>query len=97
MKAVFISFDQAHRDTVIAALSSTMMRGFTMWAQTQGRGSVKGEPHYGSHAWPGENSSILSVCEDEKVPQILERLKKIDNESPNLGLRAFVLPVEQVL
>ncbi len=97
MKAVFISFDQAHRESVIQALNSSMMRGFTLWEQTQGRGSEKGEPHYGSHAWPGENSSILSVCDDEKVPAILERLKKIDADKPNLGLRAFVIPVEQML
>lgn len=97
MKAVFISFDQAHRESVIQALNSSMMRGFTLWEQTQGRGSEKGEPHYGSHAWPSENSSILSVCDDEKVPAILERLKKIDADKPNLGLRAFVIPVEQML
>jgi hypothetical protein len=97
MKAVFIAYDQAHRDNVIAALNSTMMRGFTCCENVQGRGTVNGEPHYGSHAWPGMNSAILSVCEDAKVPLILERLRKIDAESPMLGLRAYVLPVEQAL
>lgn len=97
MKAIFISFDQAHRDGVIAALNSSMMRGFTCWENTQGRGSVDGEPHYGSHAWPGMNSSILSVCEDDRIPLILERLRQMDKERPMLGLRAFVLPIEQVL
>ena len=97
MKAVFIAYDQAHRDNVIAALNSTMMRGFTCFENVQGRGTVNGEPHYGSHAWPGMNSAILSVCEDAKVPRILERLRKIDAERPMLGLRAYVLPVEQAL
>lgn len=97
MKAVFITFDQAHRDSVLAALNSAMMRGFTCWENTQGRGSNGGEPHYGSHAWPGMNSSIMSVCEDDRVPVIFELLKKIDADKPMLGLRAFVLPVEQML
>ncbi len=97
MKAVFVSFDQAHRDSVISALSSSMMRGFTLWENTCGRGSVKGEPHYGNHAWPVMNCSIMSVCEDDRVPVILDRLKKIDADRPNLGLRAFVLPVEQMI
>ena len=97
MKAVFIAFDQAHRDNVIAALNSSLMRGFTCFENVQGRGSASGEPHYGSHAWPGMNSAIFAVCEDEKVPSILERLKKLDADSPYLGLRAFVLPIEQVL
>lgn len=97
MKAVFICYDQAHHDSVVAALNSSLLRGFTCWEQTQGRGSKTGEPHFGSHAWPGMNSSIMTVCDDDRVAPLLERLKRIDADRPMLGLRAFVLPVEQVL
>jgi len=97
MKGIFIAFDQAHRETVIEALSSSMQRGFSLFPDLQGRGSKDGEPHYGSHAWPGENSAIFTVCEDDRVPLILDRLKKLDQERPMLGLRAFVVPVEQAL
>lgn len=97
MKAIFICYDQAHHDAVVAILNSCMQRGFTCWEQAQGRGSESGEPHYGSHAWPGMNSSIMAVCEDDRVPLIFDRLKKLDLDRPMLGLRAFVLPVEQVL
>lgn len=97
MKAVFISFDQAHYEKVVEALGSSLQRGYTAWEQTQGRGSMTGEPHMGSHAWPSLNSSILAVCDDNKVAPLLERLKKLDKERPMLGLRAFVLPVEQAI
>lgn len=97
MKAVFISFDQAHFEKVVEALSSSMQRGYTAWEQTQGRGSKTGDPHMGSHAWPSLNGSILTVCDDNRVAPLLERLKKLDKERPMLGLRAFVLPVEQVI
>lgn len=97
MKAIFIAFDQAHREKVIEALSSSLQRGFTCFEQAQGRGSKDGEPHYGSHAWPGQNSAIFAMCDDERVEPILERLKKLDKERPMLGLRAFVLPVEQAI
>ena len=97
MKAIFIAFDQAHRESVIEALGSAMQRGFTCFEQVQGRGSVTGEPHYGSHAWAGENSAILTVCEDDRVKPILERMRKIDLDKPMLGLRAFVLPVEDAI
>lgn len=97
MKAVFIAFDRAHRESVIEALSSSMQRGFTLFEQAQGRGSKTGEPHYGSHAWPSQNSAIIAMCEDDRVPLIFDRLKKIDADRPMLGLRAYVLPVEQAL
>ena len=97
MKAIFIAYDQAHRESVIEALSSSMQRGFTCFQQVQGRGSKTGEPHYGSHAWPSENGAILAMCEDDRVPLIFARLRKLDADRPMLGLRAFVLPVEQAL
>lgn len=97
MKAIFIAYDQAHHDSVIEALSSCMQRGFTCFEQAMGRGSLKGEPHYGSHAWPGMNSAIITMCEDDRVSHIFDRLRKLDEEKPMLGLRAFVLPVEQAL
>ena len=39
MKAIFISFDQAHRDEVVEALSRNLQRGYTMFPDTWGRGS----------------------------------------------------------
>lgn len=90
MKAVFISFDQAHYERIIDALDRLTCRGFTCWDLVTGRGSHTGEPHYGSHAWPSLASSILTFVEDEKVNSLLARLKQFDDERPKLGLRAFV-------
>ena len=97
MKAISISFDQAHRDEVVQALSRSLQRGYTMLPDTWGRGSQTAEPHLGSHAWPSINRSILTICEDDRVAPIMHRLRAIDEETPMLGLRAFVLPVEDML
>ncbi|MCQ2114109.1 MAG: hypothetical protein MJY52_03495 [Bacteroidaceae bacterium] len=97
MKAIMISFDQAHYDNVVAALNSSMARGFTMMEQTKGRGTKTGEPHYGTHAWPSMCSTIFTIVEDEQVEPLLNRLKKIDNEYEMLGLRAFVWTIEKTI
>ena len=52
MKSVFITFDQAFFERIMALLDRHNCRGFSYWQQVQGRGSKTGEPHYGSHAWP---------------------------------------------
>jgi hypothetical protein len=62
-----------------------------------GKGSKDGIPHYGSHAWPSVNNAILSMVEDDRVPLLLNFLEELDNESPNLGLRAFVWNIEQAI
>ena len=97
MKAIFIAFDRAHYDDVINVLNHNNCRGFTYWQDVQGRGTRTGEPHYGSHAWPGMNSSIMSIVEDARVSPVLDALRAIDEAKPALGLRAFVWTVETVL
>jgi len=90
MKAIMITFDQAHYERIIEILDRLNCRGYTAWNQVTGRGSRSGEPHYGSHAWPSLASAILTMVPDERVSLILARLKELDDESPKLGLRAFV-------
>lgn len=97
MKAVMITLDQAHYEEIVEELGSLNIRGFTSWKEVYGRGSKDGIPHYGSHAWPSVNNAILTVVEDDRVSLLLKRLKEIDDETPGLGLRAFVLNVEEAI
>lgn len=97
MKTIFIAYDQAHYEHIVEMLERSNCRGFTAWDQVTGRGSVDGEPHYGSHAWPSMAGAILTVVEDKRVDAVLEKLRKLNEERPKLGLRAFVWNVEQMI
>jgi nitrogen regulatory protein PII len=94
MKSIFIAFDQAYYEQVIAILNYNNVRGFTLWDEVQGRGTKTGEPHFGSHAWPSLNSTILTVVDDVKVKPLLKELKELDETSDLMGLRAFVWNIE---
>ena len=97
MKAVFISYNQALTDRVHAILDEQSIRGFTKWALTEGRGSFDGEPHYGTHAWPSMNASIMAIVEDEKVGPLLDALRAMDATTSQQGSRAFVWNIEQMM
>ncbi len=97
MKAIFIAFDQAHYTKIIEALEKQNCRGFTAWEQVLGRGSKTGDPHYGSHAWPSLASSIMTMVDDKRVDDVLATLKALDDATPKLGLRAFVIPIEKFI
>ncbi len=97
MKAIFIAFDQAYYDTITELLLRSGCRGFTAWEQVMGRGSVSGDPHYGSHAWPSLASSIMTIVDDNRVDTVLDKLHQLDVATPKLGLRAFVLNVEKTI
>ena len=97
MKAIFISFNQAYYDMIITTMDRNNLRGFTYWDEVRGRGSKTGEPHYGSHAWPTMNSAILTMVEDDKVDNFLALLRKMDEETEALGLRAFAWNIEKAI
>ena len=97
MKAIFIAYDQAHHEAVLELLERSNCRGFTSFGTVQGRGSVKGDPHYGTHAWPSLGGAILTMVEDSRVDTVLGKLRALDRERPLLGLRAFVWCVEKTI
>ncbi len=94
MKAIFVAYDQAQADNVLAALSRTNVRGYTGFELVQGCGTTSGEPHLGSHAWPTQNSALITVVPDDVAPTLMKRLKQVDEDNPMLGLRAFLWTVE---
>ena len=97
MKAIFVAYNQAFNEEIIELLEGLGQRGFTEWREIGGRGSETGEPHRGSHAWPTQNHAVLSVVPDGLAPQVMAALREKDAAFPDLGLRAWVLPVEDAL
>ena len=95
MKGIFIAYDQAYNMDIANAMEKLGVRGFTMWQDIAGRGSQTGDPHLGNHAWPTMNNALLTFVDDSKVDAILETIRAFDEESPVLGLRAFVWDIEK--
>ncbi len=95
MKGIFIAYDQAYNMDIADAIQKIGVRGFTMWQDIAGRGSETGEPHLGNHAWPTMNNAMLTFVPDENVDEIMAKLRAMDEETPDLGLRAFVWNVEK--
>ena len=86
MKSIFIAYDQAHHDHIIEILNRLGI--------VQGRGSHRGEPHYGTHAWPSLAQAIITVVPDDSASGVMADLKALDESRPRLGLRAFLWTVE---
>ena len=97
MKAVFIPYNQAYKDRLIEILDRLSIRGFTNWDGVQGRGTKKGEPHYGNHAWPTMNSAIMTMIPDEKVDSLLAKIHELDMQTEAQGIHAFVWNIEKMV
>ncbi len=97
MKAIFVIYNQAYNQEIVQLLEGLGQRGYTVWEEIGGRGSVDGEPHLGNHAWPTQNHALVAMVEDSLSPAIMEALRETDRNNEALGLRAYVLPVEASL
>ena len=92
-----MSCNQSIYDEVLQMMEEMGVRGFTGWEELIGRGTKEGEPHLGNHAWPTMNSALISVMEDAKAEELLARLRKIDEENSEQGLRAFAWDVTSMM
>ncbi len=97
MKAIMIIYNQSHSTVVMNILDELSVRGFTKWTDVQGRGTKKGEPHYGTHAWPAKNMATLAVVEDSQSGALIERLHSANDQAQEQGLRAFVWEADSVV
>ncbi|MDR0559371.1 MAG: hypothetical protein LBG92_04330 [Prevotellaceae bacterium] len=97
MKAVFIVFNQANTERVEYMLDHEGVRGFSWWENVQGRGSNTGEPRKGTHTWPEMNSALIAIVPDEKVKPILKSVKNMDSINEEVGVKAFVWNIEEMI
>jgi nitrogen regulatory protein PII len=97
MKAVFIAHNQALTEKIDEILDELLIRGLTQWTEVKGRGSVKGEPHMGTHTWPALNNTVLAIVDKDKIDPLLKKLAELNDEVEDQGLRAFVWDIEKSL
>jgi len=97
MKAVFIVFNQANTERVEYMLDKLEIRGYTFFEQVQGRGSVDGQPHRGTHTWPEMNSALLTMVDDNRVDELLHSVHKLDIRNKEYGVRAFEWNIERTV
>ena len=97
MKSIMITFDQAYNERIVELLDRLNCRGFTRWEQVQGRGTNGGEPRRGTHTWPEMNSAVMTVIDDDRVPELLSYVRRLDMRNEEVGVRAFVWNIEQTV
>ena len=97
MKSVLIIFNQANTERVEFMLDELGIRGFSMLEDVQGRGHINGDPHRGTHTWPEMNSAVITIINDEKVEPLLTAVRKLDLRNEEVGIRAFVWEITQMV
>jgi hypothetical protein len=96
MKMVFIVYSQAADYDVLNAIKKAGIRGYTKMEKACGEG-IETEPKLHTHTWPGENCVLFVALEEADLPVITELIRVLKGEHPRAGLKAFVLPMEEII
>jgi nitrogen regulatory protein PII len=92
-----IIYNQAHTERVEYILDSLQIRGYTRWDDVRGRGSETGVPHLGTHTWPEMNTALLAIINEDKVDPLFEKIKRLDQINTEIGVKAVVWSVDQMI
>ena len=95
MKMIFIMYNIAINDEVMEVLKTVGIDGYTRWERTTGSGKTSGS-HLGTHVWPPVNSVLAIAVEDDRKDKLIERIKEVRKKIGKEGIKAFVLPLEEM-
>ncbi len=95
MKLVLIAYNEAIDDEVMEQLDAVGIEGYTKWTGVLGKGRGGG-PHLLSHIWPKGNNVLVVVAEDASAKELLEAIRSLKQTAVAEGVKAFLLPVDEI-
>ncbi|MCX8069002.1 MAG: hypothetical protein N2738_00700 [Thermodesulfovibrionales bacterium] len=96
MKMALIAYCESADIEIVKAIKETGIKGYTKFEEALGEGTET-QPRLGTHCWPGKNNVLAIAIEDDEVDLIINKVKLLKSEYPRAGIRAFILPMEQMV
>jgi len=100
MKLVLLVFNFIYDDSIRAIMERQHLPGYTEVPQVFGMG--ESGRRFGTHAFPGHDTMILTVLPEPQMESFLSEVRQFkagitDRAKRHGGIRIFVLSVEQML
>lgn len=95
MKMVMVVYNEAIDIEVMELLESCALKNYTQIKGVYGCGRASGT-HLGNDIWPGRNNLLYIVCEEEEAKELFSSLKELKKKLGKEGIKAFILPVEEI-
>lgn len=94
MKMVLVVYNIFVEEEVQEVLQKAQVPCFTQWPRLLGKGLSTG-PRMDTSVWPGANSALMTVTDDEKAQSLLEAFQRLrEGAARREGVKAFLLNVE---
>ena len=94
-KLVMIVYNEAIESEVMEVLRNCGLENYTKITQVFGKGKSSGT-HLGTDVWPGKNNILYVACEEKNAQEVISCIRELRKKFKHEGVKAFVLPVEEV-
>ncbi|MEI6831998.1 MAG: PG0541 family transporter-associated protein [Candidatus Omnitrophota bacterium] len=95
MKMVMIVYNEALDNEVMEILKDCALKSYTKITEVFGCGISSGT-HLGTDIWPGRNNILYVACEEKESKQIITSVKEIRKNLGVEGIKAFLIPLEEM-
>ncbi len=95
MKMVMVCYNEAVDAEVMEVLRACALKNYTKVMGVFGSGEASGI-HLGNDIWPGKNNILYVACEDKDGARLLACVKELRKQIGKEGVKAFVLPLEDL-
>lgn len=95
MKLFLTIYDVTYDEDVMEVVGECCVTGFTKWDRIHGKGP-NSVPKMDTAVWPGYNSAIAIVAEDESEEVVREALRAVARRLKGAGIIIYELPVAEV-
>lgn len=95
MKMIMITYNEAMDLEINELLEKCGVHGYSKMTNTFGKGKTSGT-HMGDDIWPGKNNVLFIACEDPSAASVLSGVRALRKTLSHEGVKAFVLPLEEV-
>ena len=95
MKMIHIVYNEAVDTDVMDMLKTCGIKNYTKIMGIYGKGDSSGT-HLGNDIWPGRNNLLYVACGEKDAAIIISHVKTLRQKMGREGVKAFVLPVEEV-
>jgi nitrogen regulatory protein PII len=95
MKFFLTIYDVTYDEDIMEAIQECCVTGFTKWDRVHGKGP-RSVPKMDTAVWPGYNSAIAVVAEDDNEEAVREALRAVAKRLRGAGIVIYELPVSEV-
>ncbi|MBW1971774.1 MAG: transcriptional regulator [Deltaproteobacteria bacterium] len=96
MKMLILIYDVDYEEDITDFITSLNVEAYTKWNKVLGKGRIS-DPRMDDAVWPGFNSVIMIVTDDNKAENIVKTGKELSDKLGNKRFKLFELPVNRVI